>query len=281
MRTTGNPRSNGINGIMRKRLLTATCLITGTILVLAPESHSAQFFFDDEPRGSKVEVDGSEFVFARLIYRASRTRFGGGGCGNWRTDWPDADAHFMLGVERLSNIRILLDEYVSVDIMEPALFDYPLVYAVEVGCVDFSETEAARLREYMDRGGFLVVDDFWGTRQWDNFRRQVQKLFPDREIEDIPCCSHQVFHSFYDIDDILQVPVVNSACYGRQTWEQDGYDPYALAVFDDDRRPMLLINLNTDLGDAWEHADEPCYPHKYSGFAYRMGINFIVYAMTH
>ena len=146
--------------------------------------------------------------------------------------------------------------------------------------MELSQQEADRLREYMERGGFMVVDDFWGTREWQSFSRQIQKIFPDRAVEEIPL-THEVFHSFYDIDEILQVPVVNSGCYGYPTWEQDGYTPYAMAVFDDSRRPMLMINLNTDLGDAWEHADVPCYPHKYSGYAYRLGLNFIVYAMTH
>jgi Domain of unknown function (DUF4159) len=259
----------------------STCIVmAGTILCLASEQLArAQFFFDDGRPRTEVAVDGSEFVFARLIYRSGRFR-GSRGCGNWRTDYPNADVKFMFGVERLSNIRILVDERIQVDIMEPALFDYPLVYAVEVGCMELSEAEAGRLREYMERGGFLVVDDFWGTAQWDNFSRQVRKLFPDREVEEIPR-DHGVFHSFFDIDETLQVPVYRSACRGGPTYEQDGYKEYALAVFDDARRPMLMINHNTDLGDAWEWADLPCYPHKYSGFAYRMGINFIVYAMTH
>jgi hypothetical protein len=206
--------------------------------------------------------------------------YGRGRMESWRTDWHEADAHFMLGVDRLSNIRVFLEDYISVAIMDPKLFDYPLIYAVEVGFMELTQAEADRLREYMERGGFLVVDDFWGTRQWQSFNNQVRKIFPDREVEQIPL-AHEVLHSFYDIDEILQVPVVTSGCYGGATYEQDGYVPYALAVFDDDRRPMLMINHNTDLGDAWEHADMPCYPHKYSGYAYRMGINFIVYAMTH
>jgi hypothetical protein len=265
---------------MLKRFLLPACTLLLFALFGIQATAKSQFFFADAGPSSDDEVvDGSELVFARLVYRSGPFR-GGGGCGNWRTDWYEADAHFMLGVERLSNIRVRLDDYVSVPIMDPTLFDYPLVYAVEVGCMELSEPEATRLREYMERGGFLVVDDFWGTRQWQTFHLQLEKLFPNREIEPM-ALSHGIFHSFYDIDEILQVPVYTSACRGGPTWEQDGYTPYALAVFDDGRRPMLMINHNTDLGDAWEHADMPCYPHKYSGFAYRMGINFIVYAMTH
>ena len=105
-------------------------------------------------------------------------------------------------------------------------------------------------------------------------------IFPDREIEQLDM-SHEIFHSFFDIQEILQVPNVNNGCGGYGTSEQDGYTPYALAVFDDARRPMMVINFNTDLGDAWEWADQPCYPHEFSGMAFRLGLNFIVYSMTH
>ena len=132
----------------------------------------------------------------------------------------------------------------------------------------------------MMRGGFLVVDDFWGTYEWQSFNRQAKMIFPDREIEQLDM-SHEIFHSFFDIQEILQVPNVRNGCGGYGTSEQDGYTPYALAIFDDARRPMMVINYNTDLGDAWEWADIPCYPHEFSGMAYRMGLNFIVYSMTH
>jgi hypothetical protein len=186
----------------------------------------------------------------------------------------------MLGVDRLTNIRVVLDDYVSVAPSDPAIFDYPLVYAVEVGRWYLDPDEARQLREYLERGGFLVVDDFWGTRQWSDFYGQLAKIFPDREVEPIPL-SHPIFHSFYDIDELIQVPNIRLGRAGGRTWEQDLIDPYALAIFDDARRPMVMINFNTDLGDAWEHADDPTYPHHFSGFAYRMGINFIMYAMTH
>lgn len=257
-------------------------MVAGMTLAMVSDAlPQSQFLFGDAAGVRETKADGSEFVFARLLYSSGLANFAyRGRTETWRTDWPAADAHFMLGVDRLSNIRILLDDYVSVPIMDPGLFDYPLVYAVEVGYMELSQQEADRLREYMERGGFMIVDDFWGTREWQSFNRQLQKIFPDREVEEVPL-SHEIFHSFYDIEEVLQVPVVTSGCYGLPTYEQDGYTPYALAIFDDDRRPMLMINHNTDLGDAWEHSDLACYPHRYSGYAYRLGLNFIVYSMTH
>jgi Domain of unknown function (DUF4159) len=267
-------------------MLIRCALVAGLLLTLALGSMSsaqdigALFGVMD----NKNTTDGYEFVFARLQYGSNSY---GRGNGAWSTDYPNADYKFMLGIERLTNIRIRLprslyasEDYVYVPPSDDRIYDYPLLYAVEVGNWYLDDKDAAMLREYVERGGFLVVDDFWGTRQFADFNGQLAKIFPDREVEDIPL-DHPVFHSFYDIDELVQVPNISNARRGGPTWEQDLRDPYALAIFDDDRRPMVMINFNTDLGDAWEWADDPTYPHFYSGFAYRMGINFIVYAMTH
>ena len=263
--------------IRRLLLPIALALVLVTEVLPRPQDVGGLFRADGE---AAVRADGSEFVFARLQYGSGLANSGGfGRRGAWATDWWEADAHFMLGIDRLSNIRVVLDEYVSVAPLDPALFEYPFVYAVEVGRWYLSQEEADRLREYMERGGFMVVDDFWGSLEWDYFYQELQKIFPDREVEEIPL-SHPLFHSFYDIDELLQVPSIR-ICSGGPTYQRGGVTPHALGVFDDDRRPLMVINYNTDLGDAWEHADNPCYPHMYSGFAYRMGINFIVYSMTH
>jgi hypothetical protein len=265
---------------MLKRLV----LVSALLLALAIPSLSSQdlgTIFGRLADQSTNTTDGYEFVFARLQYGSNLFGYSRGG---WATDYPEADYKFMLGIERLTNIRILLPrtdaEYVYVPPASPDIFDYPLLYAVEVGGWYLSDQDAAQLREYVERGGFLVVDDFWGTREWAGFNGQLAKIFPDREVEEIPL-DHPVFHSFYDIEELVQVPNISNARRGGPTWESDLIDPYAMAIFDDDRRPMVMINFNTDLGDAWEWADDPTYPHHFSGFAYRMGINFIMYAMTH
>jgi len=227
-------------------------------------------------------VDGSEFVFARLRYSEGLGNFRGfGRQGSWATDWPKADKQFIFAIDRMSNVRVVLDQDIAIDIMDPKLFSYPFLYALEVGRgMTLSPEEAERLREYMERGGFIVIDDFWGTRQWQSFSYELAKIFPDREVEEIPL-THPLFHAFFDIDEILQIPNVTNGCRGGQTHQQDGYTPYALAVYDDNRRPMMVINHNTDLGDAWEWADQECYPNRFASFAFRMGVNFIVYSMTH
>ncbi len=176
-----------------KRLILVICLV---LLLSSEVLPRAQIIGD-------TVADGSEFVFARLVYGSGLGGFFRRG-GSWRTDWPKADKQFMFGIDRLSNVRIVLEKDVAIPIMDPNLFSYPFLYAVEVGHMELTQPEADRLREYMERGGFLVVDDFWGTYEFQSFNRQAKMIFPDREIEQLEM-SHEIFHSFYDIGEILQV----------------------------------------------------------------------------
>jgi Domain of unknown function (DUF4159) len=250
----------------------------------------------------------SEFYFTRLVYtqnNAARGRFGFGSAftmpkpevqftcpefggrnffppqgWGWATDYPGADCKFMGGIHRLTGMRVDPNPNV-IAIMDDDLFKFPYVYAVEVGQMYLSDEEAARLREYLLRGGFLHVDDFWGLRQQEIFEAQIRKVFPDRPIEVLPL-THPLFHTFFDIDTVMQIPGQGDGCYGGQTWQEpDDTEPRIYGIRDDDGRIMVLITYNSDLGDAWEYMDLRCYPEKYSGQAYRMGLNFMIYAMTH
>ena len=136
------------------------------------------------------------------------------------------------------------------------------------------------MREYLERGGFWVVDDFWGSFEWAKLRKpDSEDPLPGAEIRDIPR-DHPIFHCFYDIDEIIQVPSLNYV-YTGMIIEQDGFEAFCRGIWDEDGRLMVVINHNTDLGDAYEHADHPQYPNYFSGYAYRMAINFIIYALTH
>jgi len=145
--------------------------------------------------------------------------------------------------------------------------------------MQLSQEEADILREYLQRGGFFVVDDFHGTYEWENFETQIRKVLPSCKIEEIPI-SHPVFHCFFDIEALIQVPGAQML-YSGVTYEKDGYDPHFRGIFDETGRLIVMINFNSDLGDAWEWADVPYYPEKYSSAAYRLGINYIIYSMTH
>jgi hypothetical protein len=223
-----------------------------------------------------TEPSDAEFVFARMVYTGIRPY---GYPSNWYTDAPKADRQFILGIQRLTNIRVA-QEAINIELTDPDLFQYPFLYSVECGQWNFTDAEALGLREYLRRGGFLFCDDFWGTREWENFRYNILQVLPEAQIRDIPM-DHAVFHCYYDIDELVQTPYYESAINNWPTYEQDGYYPYCRGIFDENERLMVIINWNTDLGDSWEWLDHPDFPAKYSTYAYKIGINAIVYAMSH
>ncbi len=214
-----------------------------------------------------------DFYFTRAAYS------GYGGYQGWFVDYPKADRQFLIGLRRLTSLNSYEYEN-AVLLTDPDLGRFPFLYAVEVGFMHMTDEEVLGLRRYLHAGGFLVVDDFWGSSQWANFAYEIGRVLPGRPIEEVPL-DHPVFRSVYRIERIVQVPNVGAGIRGGPTWERDGRVPMVRGIFDDDRRLMVLVNWNTDLGDAWEWAENPRYPLPYSTYAYRMGINFIVYAMTH
>ena len=219
-----------------------------------------------------------EFYFTRMAYS-------GGGFGrrrgrySWATDYPKSDRQFLVVLERLTGLDLFLEEHPRL-LTDENLNRFPFLYAVEVGAMSMNPEEVAALRDFLLRGGFLVVDDFWGTYEWQNFEIEMQKVFPELPIVDVSL-DHDIFHNFYDIEELIQVPNVGNGMRGWTTHERDGYDPYVKGIFDEDGRLMVIVNWNTDLGDAWEWAENPYYPLKYSTYAYQMGVNFIIYAMSH
>ena len=213
-----------------------------------------------------------EFYFTRAIYSS------GWGWSRWATDYPKADRQFMTVVNRLIDIDGSPYEN-AVRLDDPRIRDFPFLYALEVGDISLSQAEIDGLRNYLLAGGFLVIDDFWGSWEWAAFEQQIRKVFPEHPIIDVPL-DHPVFNAVYRIDEVMQVPAIGNY-WGGRTWERDGYEAHVRGIFDDKGRLMVLINWNTDLGDAWEWAERPEYPLKFSTFAVEMGINFIVYAMSH
>ncbi len=220
-----------------------------------------------------------EFYFTRAFYRDNSwdtfRRF-----PSWSVDFPKADLQFLIGLKRLVNHLDAYDNENPIALTDPRLADFPFLYAVEVGHMQLSDLEVKRLRRYLLAGGFLFVDDFWGTGEWGVFERQIRRVLPEFPIVDIPL-DHAIFHSFYDVEEIVQVPNVMNGRMGGPTWEKDGYTPMVRGIFDDQDRLLVAISFNCDLGDAWEWAEDPYYPLKFSTYAYQMGINVILYAMSH
>ena len=221
--------------------------------------------------GEGVSPWPREFYYTRGIYQGTR-------CENWTVDYPKSDRQFMTGVKRLLGIDAYSAEH-PVRLDDPNLRLFPFLYMVEVGHADLTESEVKGLRSYLFAGGFLVVDDFWGSYEWEVFESNIKRVLPEYQIVEIPM-DHPLLNTVYPIKEILQVPNVGNAHRGI-TSEQDGYVPHTRGIFDEHGRLLVVINWNTDLGDAWEWAEDPYYPLKYSTFAWEMAINFIVYSMSH
>ena len=216
----------------------------------------------------------SEFAFARLRFRSYQ---GGTYYQRWGIDANRADRLFVQGLRRLTRVRARSVEHI-VDIDSDEIYNWPWLYAVAVGDWVLSDSQAQRLCSYLDRGGFLMVDDFHGEPEWADFMAGLAQILPGRTVIDLES-DHPIFHTVYDLAKRVRVPGYN-VVHGDQI-ERGGVEPRWRAVLDDKGRVQVAICFNMDMGDAWEFADNPDYPEKYSSMAYRMGINYIVYAMTH
>lgn len=249
-------------------VLVALLAATGTSPAPSPVRSPLQ---DDVPPGAE-----HAFSFTRAIYSDGFRR----GRGSWSTDYPKADRQFLIGFRRLT-LTDAFEEENPVALTDPNLRRFPVIYAVEVGRMALTPAERTALRGFLDAGGMLIVDDFWGSWEWANFAEEIRQVLPEYPIVDIPL-DHPLLHTMYDIDEILQVPNVRNGLYGQgRTWEQDGFVPALRGIFDHEGRLLVAINWNTDLGDAWEWADHPEYPLPFSNFAYKLGINLLIYGMTH
>lgn len=235
-----------------------------------------------------VDMDPeAEFHMARMIYSdgngpGRRGRFGFRR-GWWAIDYPSAEFHFTRGVRRLSRIDVAEDSQ-HIKIMDDALYDYPWIFIQQIGQGQWSPSteEATRLREYLLRGGFLVVDDFHGQYDWSVLTAAMGKVFPNRPIVDLDT-DDEAFHVLYDLDQTTQIPGerhLYRAAGGEIKAQLEGPQKWA-GIYDDEDRLMVAINFNMDMGDAWEHADDARYPEPMTALAYRFGLNYVIYAMTH
>ncbi len=210
-------------------------------------------------------------------YAGARGGFRGGfGRGWWQQDMPDAEEHFTANLARMT--RVDAGEPVVVDLLSDDLFQYPWLYATQTGYWDLSDAELARLREYLLRGGFLMCDDFWGEQDWEVFAATMARLFPDRPMEELHADA-SILHVVFGIDEFTQIPGLRHLLGGGRV--QQLPPPRWYGIYDDQRRLMVGINYNQDVGDSWEEANNPAYPEPMTALGYRFGVNYVVYAMTH
>lgn len=230
----------------------------------------------------------SEFTFCRIRY----TSVGFRGWGTWQTDYPESDEHFPQRLEELTTIKVAKDarggyHHVILDLTDDDLFDYPFIYMLEVGGLHFFDEEIASLREYLFRGGFLMVDDFWGSSEWENWELEIGRVFdpaeyPMQELD----ISHPVFSIVFKLTEKPQVPSINYWLGSGGDTSERGYDSETVhykGIFDKNGRLMVIVCHNTDLGDGWERetVDQRYFEAISSKKAYPMGINIVVYALTH
>ena len=229
-----------------------------------------------------------EWAFARLMFPGGpndgyRGRFDGDfrlGLSLWTQDYPRADRHFSLALRRLSRIHVRsVEQPINVEDGDD-VYNWPWLYAVQVGEWGLTQNEGKILRDYLLRGGFFFADDFHGNYEYQMFEKRIRYVFPDRPIVDIPD-DDPIFHTVFDLNDRFQIP--GAAHLGRncKNCSDGGVGAKWRGIYDDKGRVMVAITYNSDVGDAWEYADDPWYPERFSDLAIRVGVNYIVYAMSH
>lgn len=226
------------------------------------------------------------FTFCRLVYRPVRSEAGGSG---WDTDYPLADQNLMIRLPELTSARVTTfdsgePQHVLVRPTDSVLFQCPFLYGSDAGTLGLSDVDVALLREYLLKGGFLWVDDFWGTRAWNHWVSQIRRVLPEYEIMELPS-DHQLFSTFYSVESVPQIPSIQHwRRSGGQTSERglDSATPTIQAIFDESGNLLVLMSHNTDIADGWEREGEDYdFFHSFSPYGYAVGVNVAIWSMTH
>jgi hypothetical protein len=236
---------------------------------------------DIVPQPIKKAADLKFKVESFTFVRVKHSSLGGARLrGGWATDYPDSDLNISARLAKVTGLTVDPDGKI-LTLTDPELPKHPFIYLVEPGGLHLSDDEARGLRSYLLGGGFLMVDDFWGEAEWENFATELAKVFPDREPKELPL-THPVFHAYYRLDHKPQVVSIHAALTGAATERADAGEVHYRGLTDDQGRLMAIICHNTDLGDGWERqGDDGRYAREYGEKrAYPMGINILVYALT-
>lgn len=238
------------------------------------------------PRYPPKDFSDGSFTLCKLQYASSRSEFMGIG---WSTDYPYAGVNLMTRLSELTRTHITKDPgssepvYWVVRATDPAMFQCPVLMASDVGTMELTDAEALRLGHYLEKGGFLWVDDFWGTEAWDQWTEQIHRALPGRRIFDIPP-EHPIRHMMFPIDEIEQVTNIQNWMRTGSTSERGSDSPHAnfRGIADDSGRLMVVMTHNTDFGDSWERESENRqFFERFSPKGYAMGVNVLLYALTH
>jgi hypothetical protein len=263
--------------------------------LLAPDVVQAQREFRVYPSFEGEDADAplppdwkvpGELVIGRLMYPGGSFGFFGGdwrqGGTSWTDDYPRGDRTLVKMLRRFTRTSVrAVEQPVNLDDGDDVDY-WPFLIVGLAQAWQLTDTQAANLREYLLRGGFIFCDSFFGTRNWVGFEESLRRVFPDRPIVDLKD-DHPIFHVVFDLPRMtsVQIPNMNSLMGGGPGWLSDGRVPRWRGISDDTGRLMVLIAFNNDVADAWQWADDPRYPAQEANLALRLGVNVAMYAMTH
>lgn len=265
-------------------VIVAGALVVAAVAQRAFRQYPSVEYGESIPLPQDWKVPG-EWTFARLMFPPGpldgyRGRFDGPwqeGLSLWTQDYPRADRAFSNAVRRLTRVQARsVEQPVSLDDGDE-VYNWPWLYAVQVGEWGLTEAEAKKLRDYLLRGGFFMADDCHGSQEQAYFEKTMKMVFPDRQLVDIPN-DDPIFHTFFDLDHRFQIPGAEHLATGHK---KDGYVAHWKGIYDDKGRLMVAFSLNSDIGDSWEFLDDPRYPAKFSVLGTKIGVNYVIYAMTH
>ncbi len=270
-------------------------VLTACVLALSTVLAAAQGFGQGwgrmrtaPPRFPVADSFDGAYTFCRGMYTSDRREAGGMG---WWTDYPDADINFSIRLSELTKVRVSHQaggdpNHLVVRLTDDALFSCPMIQMEDVGTMRLSDAEVLRLREYLLKGGFLYVDDFWGERAWEQWAEEIGRVLPAAEypIRDITT-GHQLFRQVFEIDHLPQIPSINSWMRSGGATSERGEEtavPDIRGISDRSGRLMVVMTHDTDISDAWEReGEDPRYFYQFSPNGYAVGINVVIYALTH
>ena len=275
---------------MGRRSTIAVVLLVAT-LVVAGAVQAQRYFREGSfaARWAPAQMPDASFVICRLAYRSVRMEYSGIG---WQTDYPYAEINLTTRLSELTKTRVSRDEsqqpnFYVVRLTDDTLFNCPITVASDAGTIGIRDDEAERLRTYLLKGGFLWVDDFWGSAAWEHWESQIARVLPPSEypIEDVEM-SDPLLHSLFEVKEIPQITNIQfwRRSGGQETSERgaDSEDVHFRVIRDKHRRVMVLMTHNTDVADSWEReGEDPAFFYQFSPAGYALGIDVLIHALTH
>jgi hypothetical protein len=269
---------------MRFKLLAMIVTTVLGLTTLAAAQFRAGGSRVDEHMARDDSFDG-KFHYCRAVYRLNPRGDG----GSWLTDYPGADIDLSIRLAELTKVRVSFDRdgqpnHLIVRLTGEELFRCPMILMQEVGRVYFTDEDAAALRTYLEKGGFLWVDDFWGSYSWEVWANEIRKVLPppDYQIVDVGP-DHPIYHTLFDLEGVPQIPGIGTFLAGRTSERgADSAEVHVRTIADKQGRSMVFMTHNTDVSDSWEReGEDPNYFRQFSVDGYRVAVNVILYAMTH